>query len=325
MRHSVLALAALFLTSCGYIGDPLPPLANIPGPVEDLAAVQRGGTLIAHFTIPPLTTEQKPVPRPITLDLRIGTNPSDHFDANEWSSHARHIVTPVINGPLATYQIPAADWVGKEVLIAVRVTAANGKQNNWSNIVILPVVAPPPVPQAVTPTATAQGVRVTWSAPAGNFRVFRKEESGEYALASTVQKTEWVDAATEFGKHYSYLIQTIVPVDNSRFAESELSAEASITPVDTFPPAVPSGLRGDPAPSSIELAWNRSPEPDLAGYRIYRAVGNGAFERLAEVSQLPAYSDRAVEPAKTYRYAISAFDHSGNESPRSAPVEAALR
>ena len=54
------------------------------------------------------------------------------------------------------------------------------------------------------------------------------------------------------------------------------------------------------------------------------ALGPGAFEKLADVSQLPAYSDRAVEAGKLYRYAISALDHSGNESGRSATVEAGL-
>ena len=123
--------AALLLSSCGYVGDPLPPLANVPLPVADLAAVQRGAVLIAQFTIPVSTTESKPIPIPLTLDLRVGTNPSDQFDVNEWSARARHIVTPELTAPTASYRIPTAEWIGKEVLIAVRVTAANGKQSPW--------------------------------------------------------------------------------------------------------------------------------------------------------------------------------------------------
>ena len=37
---------------------------------------------------------------------------------------------------------------------------------------------------------------------------------------------------------------------------------------------------------------------------------------------IPSYSDHQVEHGKTYRYAVSAIDKSGNESARSGPVEA---
>ena len=41
-RWLVAAAAAALLAGCGYIGDPLPPLLNIPARVTDLTAVQRG-------------------------------------------------------------------------------------------------------------------------------------------------------------------------------------------------------------------------------------------------------------------------------------------
>jgi hypothetical protein len=314
LRILAAAGAALLLASCGYIGDPLPPLANVPSPVTDLAAMQRGGVVIAHFTVPQLTTESRPIPLPLTLDLRAGPNPGDHFDHNQWAAQARHIPAPEITGALATYNIPCAEWTGKEILLSVRITAGNGKQSGWSNIVIVPVVAAPAVPGQVTATATAAGVRVAWRAPESRFRVLRKAEDGEYAIAGTVDKPEWVDTAAEFGNRYRYRVQAIVPLENQKEAESDLSSEVEITPKDTFPPAVPTGLRADAAPGSIELAWNRSPEPDLSGYRIYRASGDGGFEKLAQVSQIPAYSDRAIQRGTRYRYAVTAFDRSGNES-----------
>ena len=120
------------------------------------------------------------------------------------------------------------------------------------------------------------------------------------------------------------MVQRIVKLGGNKEAESDPSEEGGGTPEDTFPPAAPSGLRAAAAPNSVELSWERQEEPDLAGYRIYRALAGGAFERLAEVSQVPSYSDHAVEHGKTYRYAITAFDQSGNESARSAAMEAAL-
>ena len=46
--------------------------------------------------------------------------------------------------------------------------------------------------------------------------------------------------------------------------------------------------------------------------------------RSGETSVVPAYSDRAVEAGKTYRYQVAAFDRAGNESARSVAVTAAL-
>lgn len=316
--------AAALLTSCGYIGDPLPPLANYPSPITDLAAIQRGAHIIAHFTVPQLTTELKPIPRPLTFDLRVGTNATDKFDISDWSDRARHVVTPEVNGPVATYEIPSAEWTGKDLLIAVRVTAGNGKQTPWSNIVVVPVIAPPATPRNVTPTATAAGVRLTWTAEgAHRFRILRKTGTADYTPAATVETAEWIDTAAEFGKRYSYLVQSIVPLGNDKLAESGLSAEASVTPVDKFPPATPAGLHADAAPGSIEVGWIRNQEPDLAGYRLYRAVGGGPFEKIAD-PQTPAWSDRTAEHGKTYRYQLTAVDQAGNEGTPTAPVELAF-
>ena len=95
-------------------------------------------------------------------------------------------------------------------------------------------------------------------------------------------------------------------------------------PRDIFPPVAPKGLQASNAPNSIELNWERNTEGDLNGYRVYRAEGNAALEKIADVSVVPSYSDRKVEHGKTYHYAITAVDQSGNESPRSATIEVAL-
>ncbi len=83
---------------------------------------------------------------------------------------------------------------------------------------------------------------------------------------------------------------------------------------------MPAGLAAVASTHSVELMWDRSTAPDLAGYRIYRALGGGALQKLGETREAPSYSDRNVEPGKSYRYAVTAFDQLGNESAMSAPV-----
>jgi hypothetical protein len=322
MKRFLPAVAALVLAGCGYIGEPLPPLANVPPRVTDLAALQRGGRIIVQFTVPTKTTEGHPIPPPLRLDLRAGT--ADQFEENQWAAGARQIPPAATAAGVARYEIPAADWTGKEVIIGVRAVAGNGKQSGWSNFVVVPVVTPPEKPAGIAPVNVPQGVRLTWQGRGTDFRVFRKVGDGEYAPVANVQTPEWTDTGTEYGKRYNYLVQSIVKVGDRKEAESELSDEASIVPRDIFPPAAPKGLQASSAPNSIELNWERNTEEDLNGYRVYRAEGNGALEKIAEVSVVPSYSDRKVEQGKTYRYAITAVDQAGNESPRSATVDAVL-
>ena len=318
MRRFLPAVAALLFSACGYIGDPLPPLANVPKRVSDLAAIQRGARVIVQFTVPALTTEEHPIPGPVKVDLRAGA--ANQFEENQWAASARQIPQTAVTNHIARYEIPAAEWTGKEIIFGARIVAGNGKQSGWSNFVVVPVMASPEKPVAVKAEATATGVRVTWQATGGEFRVFRKADGPDFALAATVQKPEFLDEQAEFGKAVSYFVQTIVQHD-AKIAESELSETVTLTPVDKFAPATPAGVRASTAPNSVELNWEGNHEPDLAAYRIYRAVGAGAFEKLAEVSAVPTYSDRAVEAGKTYRYAITAVDRAGNESERSAALE----
>ena len=98
--------------------------------------------------------------------------------------------------------------------------------------------------------------------------------------------------------------------------------------MDTAPPATVTELQSAVVDgASIELSWRPSPELDLAGYRIYRSVTNPpgtrprdthieADELVGSVTQ-PYFDDHNLVPGSTYAYGVTAYDASGNESPRS--------
>ncbi len=278
---------------------------------------------MVQFTVPPRTTEGVAIKTPLKLDLRIGTA-EPPFNQEVWAARATPVPAGPVDNGVARYEIPAAAWTGKEATLAVRVLSARGKTIGWSNFVNLPVVAPPERPAEVRAEATAEGVRLTWRARGDSFRIYRRTGSDGFAPVANVPQPSWTDSGAEFGKHYVYQVQTIVKLPNNTEAESDVSEEAGITPEDRFPPAVPAGLNAATAPNSIELSWEGDTEPDLAGYRVYRSTGAGPFEKIGEMVTIPSYSDRAVEHGKTYRYAVSAIDKTGNESARSGPVEATL-
>ena len=75
--------------------------------------------------------------------------------------------------------------------------------------------------------------------------------------------------------------------------------------------------------SEMCIRDRRNAEPDLKGYYLYRSVEGGPFQRVGELLETPAASDRGIERGRRYRYAVSAVDQKGNESARSAAVEVA--
>jgi hypothetical protein len=143
-----------------------------------------------------------------------------------------------------------------------------------------------------------------------------------------------IDTHIEFGNTYEYQAQRVVhvPVEGETLElDGPLSPPVRIEALDTFPPAVPTGLAAvatarDPstgAEASIDLSWEPDTEADLAGYEVYRREDATPWERISGDQPLigPAYHDAHVLPGHTYRYAVSAVDQAGHESERS--VEAA--
>jgi fibronectin type 3 domain-containing protein len=107
--------------------------------------------------------------------------------------------------------------------------------------------------------------------------------------------------------------------------ESASSNEVCMEVKDVEAPAAPSGVAALVRDDAVELSWSPSSEPDLAGYRVYRARPGSAPERIAEVAPgESAYRDAAAERGVSFLYTVTAVDGAGNESPPSAPAEGSL-
>jgi prepilin-type N-terminal cleavage/methylation domain-containing protein len=139
-RIQALALLPVFLTGCGYVGDPHPPLANIPSKVQDLAAVQRGSRIIVQFTVPSGPPRHALEGTAAGRSAGRGRGPALRFPPRGRHRRAR------FRKRRSLTRFPAGDWVGKEVAIAVNVIGVNGKESGWGNFVNVPVVPEPPQP-----------------------------------------------------------------------------------------------------------------------------------------------------------------------------------
>jgi Abnormal spindle-like microcephaly-assoc'd, ASPM-SPD-2-Hydin len=81
---------------------------------------------------------------------------------------------------------------------------------------------------------------------------------------------------------------------------------------------------GTVTPYSVNLWWNSS--ADVVGYNVYRSTAaNGGFTKInPALNASTAYTDATVASGSTYYYAATSVNSSGQESPRSAPVQTTI-
>jgi len=293
------------------VGAPKPPALDIPMRVTDLRAAEYGDKIVAEFTIAPVTTEGLPLTGVKAVEARVAAGAAQQI-----------LPLPAKEPGAVDYDFPARDWVGKQVTVTVRATGPKGKPSEWSNPVTLTVGVPLATPTNLQAVSDPQGVRLTWlgsfgSGAIGRYRIFRGAGDAMPARLAESAKPEYLDAAVDLGSPYRYFVQALV----GELQQSEISATVGITPMDTFPPAVPKGLMAVAGVNSIELVWQRNTEDDFAGYHVYRSTGGGAPERIAGPIDAPTFSDRTVEVGKKYSYTVTAADRNGNESAHSMAVE----
>jgi fibronectin type 3 domain-containing protein len=301
-------LGILSLAGCAYVGAPKPPALAIPTRITDLRAAEYGDKIIVEFTIGMDTTEGLKLSAVKAVEARVAVGSTSQ-------------IVPLPAKPVGPvdYDFPARDWVGKNVVVTVRATGPKGKAGDWSNPVSLTIGAPLATPENVQAVSDPQGVRLTWLGPAnGHYRIFRGAGEMMPLRLAESDKPEYIDTTVDFGSPYRYFAQALA----GELQQSEVSATVAVTPVDTFPPAVPVGLMAVAAVNSIELVWQRNTEDDFAGYHVYRSTDGGPPQPIAGPLDAPTFSDRTVEIGKKYSYTVTATDRNGNESAHSAPAEA---
>ncbi len=311
------ALAAIsLLAGCGYVGEPLPPALNIPIAVKDLRVIEYGDNLLIEFTAPETSTEGVTLKSLRGVELRVGpTEPN--FNLDRWVGAARRIDAEVAAPGEVVKEIPAREFAGKEIVVAVRAIGPKGRTGAWSNLATLAVIEPLKTPTAFNAAAAPQGVQLSWSRTGNNkFRIFRGTRQESLTPIGESDAPNYTDSTAAFGTPYRYFVQAV-----QGKVESAVSETVRITPIDTFPPAVPTGLTASAGAGTVELAWERNTETDFRGYRVYRALEAGPFTRLTDNVDTPVFTDRTATPGKKYRYAVSSVDLSGNESKQSFDVD----
>lgn len=356
MRLSALVLSAAALLSlgCGTPGAPLPPSPGVPKPVSDLEAVRTGSTVRLTWTNPRETTDGELIRKPGTVLVyrRLSTEASGQRVADvvlkptlkEQQPGVKQTVTDslseIFSGGTA---VKVADFVSYTV-VAESNSGKNGGPSEEANVPLVPVLPQPQITLKVLPG----GVVISWqngatSQDSGHFqtsyiyRIMRREEGAKEPVKvgeapAVGSGIEFLDSGIEWQKSYEYWV---TPVTSWQFegkrgeVEGESSSESSILANDTFPPARPSGLQavssGQTEQPGIDLTWTPNTDQDLAGYNVYRQLGDQPATKIStDLVKTPSFHDGNVEPEVTYIYSVTAVDLRGNESARSEQAQESI-
>jgi len=90
--------------------------------------------------------------------------------------------------------------------------------------------------------------------------------------------------------------------------------------IDTTPPAIPQGLRGKGRAGSALLSWEANPDPDLAGYRLYRSTTPLSGYAPIQETEWQKAEDKGLINGQQYFYRLTTLDRAGNESPPTPAV-----
>ncbi|HCX31594.1 MAG TPA: hypothetical protein DHU55_17760 [Blastocatellia bacterium] len=343
-------LSVFVAADCGKRRPPLPPIERVQQRTELLSGVQRGNQVILSWPAPQRNASDQSVQSIRRIDVyRLAEKPRAPLGLTEEEFAARSTLI----GSVTYDQIKSAvdnltytdtlELAGEPARLryAVRYVNAAGQRAAFSNFLLLMPAAR--IAQAPTMIATGQvsenAITIAWQPPSANidgstpvnllgYNVYRMEEaereSSETPInSSLVSGTQYVDKNFKFGDNYRYLVRAVSLGTEGDQVESLNSNSISVSPRDVFKPSAPASITVAAAPGRLSLFFPANPEPDIAGYNVYRSTDpNLPKEQWTKMNATlltrTTFQDEKVESGKRYYYYLTAEDQVGNVS---APAE----
>ena len=354
-RTLLSAATLLLLAGCGRKLDPLPPLLVVPARPEPLRVAQEGSDVVVRFPRPVKTVQGDPLTALTKVAVyreiqaaREGMKPPAPAEAGEARERQEKEFRARAEA-LAELTRDDLDerTAGEEVLFrdsllplyreqrlgrvllryAVTATREAKRVSPLSPIVgIIPVV-PPGRPLFLRAIVEEKRVCLEWLPPeemldggrpgrAGAYAIYRKETADEWygePLAVVKEESPFVDETIRPDRRYLYTVRASPSEEKPPIlgpAADEILADTT----DVFPPPAPEGFLTLAEAGGARLVWNPVLSPDLASYRVFRREpGKADWTRIADGLKETVFFDAASPPGT--RYAVTAVDLAGNESP----------
>ncbi|MBD3308927.1 hypothetical protein GF339_21115 [candidate division KSB3 bacterium] len=224
----------------------------------------------------------------------------------------------------------------------IQLTDRKNRKSERSSPVTIEFLSLPNAPSHMRAVPGDEEITLTWDRPIltvdgrkirslTGYGIFRSLEPGDAPVTPTartaVDQTTFTDKNLINGTRYYYTVQALTPnIPNiGRPTAQETSEEVSAIPVDTIPPAVPTGVVGIYLQNAVNLYWNQAQIDDFAGFNVYRSSQptDGFVKLTSQPILQPSYTDATAEADSRYYYRVTAID---DEQPpnESAPSDVAV-
>lgn len=214
-----------------------------------------------------------------------------------------------------------------------RIELRKKKSREWaaSEPVSFAVRPLPEAPRKVSAEGREGAVTLSWEVPPSSvegltYDLFRRgpgERDFTRVSRDPLAEGRYTDTEVSREEEYCYRVRAVFR-EGVVVTEGYLSSEACAVTGDRTPPPAPAGVLLTHGKKGYTLTWLPVEVDDVAGYNVYRSVGEGPFVKLNDVPlRVTQYKDKAVDPGRTYSYRVTAVDDSaaGNESPISEVVK----
>lgn len=339
------AISLSFLTvSCGKRKPPVPPTATRAERNSILTARQQGTEIVLTVTA---AVQLKQEIKQINLyRLNEAPNSPNFLSEEDFAQRATQIaaILPDITDDKLDY----ADALSNKQTLRLRYSAiiiyADGRRSTFTNFALVePAFNVAAAPEKLRATVSQTKVRLDWEKPAANldgstqinlvgYNLYRLA-AAESAVAAAprllnqtpLTDTFFADQTFAFEQNYRYFVRSVSLANNNLPVESQPSNETSVSPVDKFKPAPPSGVTVAAAPNRLSLFFAASQEPDVIGYQIFRSVDPAAplanWQKITETPiKTTTFQDLQTETNQKYYYYVCAVDAYNNLSDPSEVV-----
>ncbi|WP_261300554.1 S-layer homology domain-containing protein [Paenibacillus andongensis] len=187
---------------------------------------------------------------------------------------------------------------------------------------------PPAVPAGLQANAGIGSAALQWSAVSdadlSGYNVYMSADGGKTwnPALKAGNVTQYTVTGLTAGVTYTFAVTAVDTSGN----ESAKSATVQATPLpapDRTPPAVPAGLQTAAGIESAALQWTAVSDADLSGYNVYVSTDGGTtWNPALNAGNVTQYTVTGLTAGVSYTFAVTAVDTSGNESAKSATVQA---
>jgi hypothetical protein len=332
----LLILLLLTTAACGKRLAPYAPDQVLPAPVRNFQLVQAGDALVLSWQLPRVNLLGQPLTQVqgcrVYRAVMRKVSPEE-LASSDFSPYADIDLAYPRQGEVHGESLLFRDRdLAPDHRYYYRVTVYNqdGYNGGWSRTLSQAWGWLPRTPMAFKAVAGDKIVNLSWDpvtklqngspvTDLAGYLIYRRSGGGIWirVTPAPVRDNKFQDVAVLNDVEYTYRVNAVRRLGGDLLASLD-SATQTVMPQKTTPPPPVTNLFAVPTTAGVELRWDLSPAPDVAGYRVYRRLaGEEKYTLLTpKLVQKPYFVDAQVTRGRTYNYYVTAVDDTprANES-----------